>query len=184
MDTNTQAALDDLLAHHARVVSFVRSRIGDREAAEDIVQEALAQLVAQPRTIAGKDLIRWFYRVLRNAIIDRHRRRAAELRGLERWQVDPTTRPNPETTRRVCGCVRAALDGLPQKSRAILEAVELRGMTPAAYGKAHDISSGNAAVRLHRARRLLAHRLKGICGTCTLDACSDCDCGHRAARPL
>lgn len=184
MDTITQAALDDLLAHRARFVSFVRSQIGDREAAEDVVQEALAQVVAQPRNIAGQDLIRWFYRVLRNATIDRHRRRAAEMRGLERWQVDPTTHPDTESIRRVCGCVQSALDGLPTKSRAILEAVELRGMTPAAYGRAHDISSGNAAVRLHRARRLLADRLKGICGTCTLDACSDCDCGHRAAPPL
>jgi RNA polymerase sigma factor (sigma-70 family) len=184
MDTNPQTALDDLLAHRARFISFVRSQIGDREAAEDIVQGALAQVIAQPRNIAGPDLIRWFYRVLRNAIIDRHRRRAAELRGLERWQVDPTTHPDPESTRRVCGCVRAALDGLPAKSRAILEAVELRSMTPAAYAKAHDISSGNAAVRLHRARRLLAERLEGICGTCTLDSCSDCDCRHRAAPPL
>jgi RNA polymerase sigma-70 factor (ECF subfamily) len=179
-----QAPLDDLLAHRARFVSFVRSRIGDREAAEDIVQEALAQVVAQPRHIAGQDLMRWFYRVLRNAMIDRHRRRTAEARALERWKVDPTTHPDAGSPRRACGCVRSALDGLPAKSRAILEAVELRGMTPSAYGRAHDISSGNAAVRLHRARRLLADRLKGICGTCTLDGCSDCDCGHRAAPDL
>ena len=184
MDTNTEAAINDLLAHRERFVSFVRSRIGEREAAEDIVQGALAQVIAQRLNITGQDLIRWFYRVLRNATIDRHRRRAAELRGLERWEVDPTTHPDPESTRRVCGCVRSALGGLPAKSRAILEAVELRGMTPAAYGKAHDISSGNAAVRLHRARRLLADRLKSICGTCTLDACSDCDCGHQAAPAL
>ena len=184
MDTTTQAAVNDLLAHRARFVSFVRSQIGELEAAEDIVQGALTQVIAQRPNIAGRDLIRWFYRVLRNAMIDRHRRRAAESRGLERWQVDPTTHPDPESSRRVCGCVRSALGGLPPKSRAILEAVELRGMTPAAYGKAHDISSGNASVRLHRARRLLADRLKGICGTCSLDACSDCDCGHQTGPAL
>ena len=61
----------------------------------------------------------------------------------------------------------------------MLEAVELAGMTPASYGKAEGISAGNAAVRLHRARRLLADGLKGICGTCTLDGCADCHCGHR-----
>lgn len=184
MDTNTHTAFDDLVAHRARFVSFVRSQTGDRAAAEDIVQGALAQLVAAPPDLSGQDLTRWFYRVLRNAVIDSRRRRAAESRGLERWQIDPTTHAEPESHRAVCGCVRSALAGLPQKARAILEAVELRGMTPAVFAKAEHISGGNAAVRLHRARRLLAERLKGICGTCTLDACSDCDCGHQAAPPL
>ena len=176
--------MNELLPHRARFVSFVRSQIGEREAAEDIVQAAFARAIEQPPTLEGHDRVRWFYRVLRNAIIDRHRRRAAGARGLERWQADPTTRPEPQSLRRVCGCVRTALEGLPPKSRAILEAVELHGMTPAGFAKAHDISSGNASVRLHRARRLLADRLKGICGTCTLDGCSDCDCGHHAGRPM
>ena len=180
MDPSAEAALDDLLAHRARFVSFVRSQIGDRAAAEDIVQGSFAKLVAEPPALAGQDLVRWFYRVLRNAVIDRHRRQAAESRGLERWQVDPTTPTEPESTRRVCGCVRSALKGLPAKSREILEAVELRGMSPSAFGKAHAISAGNASVRLHRARRLLADRLRSICGTCTLDGCADCDCGHPA----
>ena len=184
--TNPHAAraIDELLAHRARFVSFVRSQTGDRAAAEDIVQGALAQLVAEPRDLTGQDLLRWFYRVLRNAIVDRHRRRAAESRGVERWQTDPTTKPQVEAPRRVCGCVNAALKGLPAKSRAILEAIELGGMTPAAYAKAEGISAGNSSVRLHRARRLLADRLKGICGTCTLDGCSDCDCRHHPPAAL
>jgi RNA polymerase sigma factor (sigma-70 family) len=171
---------DELLTHRPRFVSFVRARVGDRGLAEDIVHTAFAQALQRPRELEGTDLMRWFYRVLRNAVIDRHRRTAAESRGLERWQADPTTRTEPAgTPRSVCGCVRSALNGLPAKSRAILEAVELTGMTPASYGTAEGISSGNAAVRLHRARRLLAGRLKEICGTCTLDRCADCDCGHR-----
>lgn len=184
MDSTTPSAVDELLAHRPRFVSFVRSQIGDRAAAEDIVQGSFAKLVAAPPALAGQDLVRWFYRVLRNAVIDRHRRQAAESRGLERWQVDPTMHAEPESARRVCGCVRSALDGLPGKSREIVEAVELGGMTPSAYGKAHAISAGNAAVRLHRARRLLADRLKGICGTCTLDGCADCDCGHPGVTGL
>ena len=159
-------------------MSFVRSQTGDRAAAEDIVQGALAQLVAAPRQLTGPDLARWFYRVLRNAIVDRHRRQAAESRGVERWQADPTTHQPPEQPRRVCGCVNEALKALPAKYRAILEAIELSGMTPAAYARAEGISSSNSSVRLHRARRLLAERLTGICGSCTLDGCSDCDCGH------
>jgi RNA polymerase sigma-70 factor (ECF subfamily) len=178
MNAPEPRSMEELLAHRARFVSFVRSRTGDRASAEDIVQAAFAQLVAQPRKLTGPDLIRWFYRVLRNAIVDRHRRRAAESRGVERWHADPTTHEHADLPRRVCGCVNAALQGLPPKSRAILEAIELGGMTPVAYARAEGLSPSNSSVRLHRARRLLAERLKGICGTCTLDGCSDCDCGH------
>jgi RNA polymerase sigma factor (sigma-70 family) len=184
MDSSTSTAFDELIPHRARFVSFVRSQIGDRAAAEDIVQAAFTKLVTESRSLAGSDLMRWFYRVLRNAIVDRHRRAAAESRGIARWQVDPTTHREPDAPRRVCGCVRTALNELPAKSQRILDAVELGGMTPARYGKAEGISAGNAAVRLHRARRLLAARLEGICGTCTLDGCSDCDCGHRTAPSL
>lgn len=180
MDLSTRSAFDELLAHRARFVSFVRSQIGHRAAAEDIVQGSFAKLVAEPPALVSQDLVRWFYRVLRNAVIDRHRHLAVESRGLERWQADPTARPESDpAVRTVCGCVRRALNGLPPKARGILEAVELEGMTPASYGKAEGISAGNAAVRLHRARRLLAAGLKRICGTCTLDGCADCDCGHQ-----
>ena len=172
--------VSELLPHRPRFVSFVRSRVGDRAAAEDIVQTAFAQALQDSRRLRGADLTRWFYRVLRNAVIDRHRRAAAESRGLDRWQTDPTVRPaGDQAARKVCGCVRSALNGLAPRSRAVLEAVELGGMTPATYAKREGISPGNASVRLHRARRMLADGLKGICGTCSLDGCADCDCGHR-----
>jgi RNA polymerase sigma factor (sigma-70 family) len=171
-------AVDELVAQRARFISFVRSRVPDRTMAEDIVQSAFTQPLQERRRLQGAELTRWFYRVLRNAVVDRHRRASAESRGLERWQHDPTTQPEPVQPRTVCRCVRSALKGLPPKSQAVLEAVEIRGMTPASYAKVEKLSAGNAAVRLHRARRLLADRLKAICGTCTLDGCVDCDCGH------
>lgn len=181
MDTTGRPALDELIAHRARFVSFVRSRVRDRAAAEDIVQSAFARAASQTRQLAGQDLMRWFYRVLRNEIIDRHRRAAAESRAVERLHRDPTAVPLVEQPRQPCGCVRQALASLPPNSRDVIEAVELAGLTPAAYGRTAGISSGNAAVRLHRARRTLAERLTGICGSCSLDGCAECDCGH--SRP-
>src|SRR5688572_6087846 len=98
--------LDELLIHRPRFVSFGRARVGDRGLAEDIVQTAFAQALQRPRELEGADLMRWFYRVLRNAVIDRHRRAAAESRGLERWRADPTTRSEPAgAPRSVCRCV-------------------------------------------------------------------------------
>lgn len=180
----TPGAIDTLLPARPRFVSFVRSQVGARAVAEDIVQGAFAQALQEPRHLEGVHLTRWFYRTLRNAVVDRHRRGIAEGRALERLQRDPTMPPSADIPRRVCGCVRRALDGLGPKARRVIESVELTGLTPAEFARAEGISPGNAAVRLYRARRLLAEHLKAICGTCTLDGCSDCDCGHRAPSPM
>lgn len=166
---------DTLLAHRPRFISFVRVRVGDRAFAEDIVQAAYARLLERggvPEDDA--DALRWFYRVLRNAAIDHQRRQGAELRGQERLQREPAA--VPEASRRICGCVRTALAGLKPHYQDILRRVEVDGASLAVAAAEAGITAGNAAVRLHRARRLLGERLRGICGTCSLDGCADCDC--------
>jgi RNA polymerase sigma-70 factor, ECF subfamily len=175
--------IQQLVAERARFVSFVKSRVADRQLSEDIVQSAMAHALQDARPLEGVDLTRWFYRVLRNAVVDRHRRGAAESGALERLQLDPTSHVEHETARRLCGCVTRALHSLDPKLRDVLDAVELRGLKPGEFARVAGISAGNAAVRVHRARRKLAETLKSICGSCTLDGCSDCDCGHRT-RPL
>jgi RNA polymerase sigma factor (sigma-70 family) len=167
---------DSLLAHRPRFVSFVRARVPDRAVAEDIVQMAFARSlerggVPDDPTAA----VRWFYRVLRNASTDYHRRHAAESRGLERYTQEPAEIRTPEP-RRVCGCVRRALAELKPHYQEMLRRVEIDGASVAVAAAEAGISSGNASVRLHRARRLLGDRLRGICGTCSLDGCADCDC--------
>lgn len=179
----TPLGIRQLIAERGRFVSFVKSRVGDRQLSEDIVQNAMAQALQDDRPLEGVDLTRWFYRVLRNAVADRYRRAAAESGALERLQLDPTSHVEHGPARRLCGCVTRALHSLDPKLRDVLEAVELRGLKPREFADTAGISAGNAAVRVHRARRKLADALKGICGTCTLDGCSDCDCGH-PTRPL
>jgi RNA polymerase sigma-70 factor (ECF subfamily) len=170
--------IESLVAHRARFVSFVASRVPDRAVAEDIVQLAFARAVEKGTAPADEARsLAWFYRVLVNAITDFHRRRAAETRGRERFAADPT-RMVDAVPRPICGCVRRALAGLPQRSQEILTDVEVGGMSVGAYAAKTGISSGNASVRLHRARRLLSATLRSICGTCSLDGCADCDCGH------
>jgi RNA polymerase sigma-70 factor (ECF subfamily) len=172
--------LHALTENRARFLSFVRARVRDRAVAEDILQVAYTRALEKSAVVPSDRLLAWFYRVLRNAIIDQHRRAAADARGRERVEQDSTMIEGPPAPRSVCGCVRRALAALKPAYRTILQDVEVHGQSSTGFAQGHGISPGNAAVRLHRARRLLADQLRNICGTCTLDGCSDCDCGHRS----
>jgi RNA polymerase sigma factor (sigma-70 family) len=75
-----------LADHHAAFVGFVRSRTGDPELAEDIVQDSMLKALQTANAPADKEgVVTWFYRILRNAIIDTHRRRGVREKALESW---------------------------------------------------------------------------------------------------
>ncbi len=172
--------LDPILDNRQRFLDFVRSRVGDRQSAEDILQAAYARAIEKAGTLrSGDRLIPWFYRVLRNAITDRHRRVDVEVRALEQWRQDPSSQPATESRRSICSCVRAAMASLNPRYVHILNEVEVEGRRVADFATAEGLSAVNASVRLHRARRLLTARLLQICQSCADDACADCDCrGH------
>lgn len=155
----------------------MRARVHDPAAAEDILQTAYARAIEKGGPVESQRSVAWFYRLLRNAVIDHYRRAAADTRGRERLQREPGPVEVMPPRRTPCRCVSRALAALKPDYREILEAVEVGGTPAVGFAATHGISPGNAAVRLHRARRLLALALEGICGACTLDACSDCDCG-------
>ena len=80
----TSEAVAALVANHRRFLAFVQRRVGDRALAEEILQDAFVRsldTIDQVRDTA----IGWFYRVLRNAIIDHQRRVAAAARRLDAY---------------------------------------------------------------------------------------------------
>ena len=178
------APFDVLLEHRARFLSFVRARTGDREAAEDLLQNAFTRVIERPDEVPPGHAVPWFYRVLRNAVIDRHRRLSAEQRGREGWERDPTREANPGAPGRLCACTRSALASLNERYIRIIEAVDVDGRAVVDVARAEGLSPGNAYVRLHRARRLLGERLRAICRHCADTACVDCHCKGSAGGAL
>src|ERR1700761_5395421 len=73
-----------------RLLAFIRRRVLDAAEAEDVLQEALYELVAayrlmQPVEQAGA----WLMRVARNRIIDRFRQKKPELLADQHVEMDP-----------------------------------------------------------------------------------------------
>ena len=125
-------------------------------------------------------VVAWFYRMLRNAVIDRHRRKGAAARGLEsltREMGDEHTPPR-EFVETACGCVKQLSDTLKPEYADALNRVEVEGVAVKDYADQVGISANNAAVRVHRAREALKKRVMQSCGTCAEHGCVDCTCSH------
>ena len=177
--------VERLLQSHVRFLAFLEPRVESRAVAEDILQEAFTRALARGDSLRDDEsATAWFYRMLRNALIDHYRHRGAERRALDAAEREPE-RENAATDaalmNTVCACMHDLLDTLkPEYAEAIRE-VDLREQNLADYARGAGITSNNASVRLHRAREALYKRLVASCGTCTAHGCLECNC-QRAAR--
>jgi RNA polymerase sigma-70 factor (ECF subfamily) len=176
MKTDT---ITDLAAQRDRFVQFVRRRVGSNAVAEDIVQSAYIRASEKASSLRnGESSVAWFYRILRNAVIDYYRHRSVEDRALERWVQDLQTETprDTETEEIVCQCINTVLQNLKPAYNQILRDVDIAGKSLDAVAESSGITAGNAAVRVHRARQALKKELIELCGTCCPQSCGNCTC--------
>lgn len=177
------AVLNSLLALRGRFLSFLERRVNSRAVAEDILQSAyLRALESEASLPDDESAVAWFYRILRNAVIDSYRRRTAENTGLERFarELETETSGSPLLEPTTCQCVAGALDLLTPAYADLIRTVDLNETPLADYAASQQITPGNAAVRAHRARAALRKQLTQCCGSCATHGCLDCDCRQPA----
>ena len=98
-----EGPLATLLAQRDRFLAFLERRIGSREAAEDVLQDAYARSLERVDSVReGENVTAWFFTLLRNAVIDRHRRDASAGRALAALasELEKATRTRRTTRRR------------------------------------------------------------------------------------
>lgn len=167
-----------LLAHREELVDFAAARLAGRAQAEDVVQDALARALEHVGELRDGDaVLGWFYRILRNGIVDHHRRRAASGRALERLAVEPDV-AEPEPARRTCQCVSHLASTLKPEYAEALRRVEVDGALVKDVADELGITPGNAAVRVFRARQALRRKVMATCRACAEAGCTDCTCGE------
>jgi len=171
--------------NHRRFLAFLERRVESRAAAEEILQEAFARGLEQAGEIRDEErAVAWFYRLLRNAVVDHYRRRGAEARCLEALarELADASEPPPEIEAALCRCLEALLPALRPEYAEILRHVDLEGSRPAEFAREAGLTANNAMVRLHRARQALRADLQRSCRTCADHGCLDCSCGVRVSR--
>lgn len=177
---------DILVDNHRAFLRYLERRVGSRETAEDILHDAFVRSLPHLEDLPDEALVPWFYRVLRNAVIDRSRRQAAAGRALETFarEVETSAVPPPDVHTEICACVGRLAATLKPEYADVLRAVDVDGQAVKDYASAHGLSASNAGVRLFRARQALRKEVGRSCGTCAEHGCVDCSCGGVTAARL
>ena len=184
-DVSAEAApaLQHLVQNRHEFLGFLQRRLGNRELAEDILQEAFTRSLGKIGQLEQEEsALAWFYRVLRNAVIDHRRRTGVTDRKLDELERELSLAPEPETQAAVCQCVNGLAANLKPEYAQALHAVEIEGQSVKDFAEAIGISASNAGVRVFRAREALKVQVKRCCGSCADDNCRDCTC-HAPATP-
>lgn len=168
---------DPLIQHLDAFIGFARSRTGDRELAADLVQECLMKALKADNVLEDAEgVVTWFYRVLRHAIIDAHRRRTTRDHALEKLVHELPEALEPEDEKTLCQCVMKLLPALPEADAELLRRIDLGGESATEIAKATNQRVNTLNVRLLRARRKLREQVERVCRTCATHGCLDCDC--------
>ena len=176
----TPAAVTRLVANHREFLGFLQSRVGSRALAEDILQDAFVRGIGKLESLRDDEsVVAWFYRILRNAVIDRRRRDASHGRALDALAAEldePEAPPVAALAPTTCACVGRLADAMKPEYAAALRQVTVEGQSVKDFAEAEGITANNAAVRVFRAREALRAQVQACCGSCSDDGCADCTC--------
>lgn len=169
-----------LVDNHRQFLAFLERRLGDRALAEDILQDAFVKSLEKPVEVRDEtSSVAWFYRTLRNAVIDHYRRNDARSRALEvlAREMEDAVEPPPELRDAICGCVTRLASTLKPEYEQALRRIDVDGAPVQDFATEAGITANNASVRVFRAREALRKQVKTSCGTCADHGCLECSCG-------
>ncbi len=150
-----------------RLFTSVVHVVGQREEAEDIVQDAFVQAFLKLNSFRRRSsFYTWLYRIAFNQAFNRRRRARPEISidqtpsGVRTELADSADAPTEQILRRErAEQIRRALDGLDEEYRSVLVLREIDGFDYAAIAQVLDIKVGTVRSRLHRARALMRDQL-------------------------
>lgn len=176
--------VEQLVGNHREFLRFVERRVGNRAVAEEILQEAFVRSLGRGEEIRDS-VVGWFYKVLRNAVIDHQRRQAVANRRLDEFaaELEATKDGGDELVAAACACISRLAATLKPEYADALRRIEVDQVPVKDYADAVGISASNAGVRIFRAREALRKQVARSCGTCAEHGCLDCSCGSGSPHP-
>ncbi|GGQ12745.1 DNA-directed RNA polymerase sigma-70 factor [Streptosporangium pseudovulgare] len=159
------AAFEAFYRRHVDAVTrFLARRVDDPHTVADLVAEVFMAVLDSAHTYRAESgsEVAWLYGVARNTLSSERRRLFRESRLTDRMSgrrpldSDDLARLEERIdAERPARRVLAAMAGLPEGERAVLELVVIDQLTVTEAATALGIRQGAAKMRLHRARRTL-----------------------------
>ena len=150
-----------ILTELPRLRRYARALVGDRAAADDLVQDTLERAwsrFAQWR--AGSDLRAWLFSIMHNLRVDQLRRPGLNALPMDDEELMVPTRATQSDHLEVVD-LEAALARLAEEQRAVLLLVALEDMSYEEVAAALGIPIGTVMSRLARGRERLRLILEG-----------------------
>ncbi len=149
--------------YHDRLHGFIRSRVADPSAADDILQQIFLKIHAKIDTLQETEKIQsWMYQIARNTIIDYYRSHK-ETKGLPDILESPEEEAHEKTRREIAGCMGPLIEGLPDHYREAITMSEIDGLTQKEVATRQGVSLPGAKARVQRGRKLLKEKLDQCC---------------------
>ena len=189
MSSRSEKLALELNAQRQAFKAFLTARLGSEAEAEDLLQNSLVKAMHHADDVREDGrAAAWFYRVLRNAVIDHYRSNAAGRRrddafGTLIHSLGEDIASAPAWEPQLCGCLNPIAASLKPPQAELLRRVDLDGESVQLVAKELGLTSNHASVILHRARKELRLRLERFCGACAKGKCLDCDCHAGKADP-
>ena len=128
-----------LVESHRQFLSFLERRLNDRALAEDILQDAFLKTIEKESEIRDDDsAVAWFYRLLRNSVIDHYRRSGVKNKALEllAGQMKDAFEPPAELRDAICACVTTLANTLKPEYADAIRRVEVEGAAVQTFAEA------------------------------------------------
>ena len=169
MPANARRFTDIVARERSRLGNFIHGQVRDAAEAEDILQDVLLEFYAA--TDAIEQAGAWLFRVAKNRIIDRARKKREEPlpdigdedggSWLEANLPDPAAGPDAVYARSVLvGSIQAALQALPAKQRDVFVAHEIEGVSFAAMSVRWGVPRNTLLARKRQAVLALRSQLQ------------------------
>lgn len=153
---------------HGELYGFLRTRVNSDAAAQDILQSAF--LRAHKQLAAGdtpEQPRAWLYQIVRNLIVDAHRRAAQQQSLAEKFAAELTgselAHDEDDAFSLVARTLPMFIDQLDAPYRDALQMAELEGLTQAEAAARADISLSGMKSRIQRGRKKVYDSLEQCC---------------------
>lgn len=164
MKTKTQNVESLYKNLNQKLQQFIRKRVSDEIAAEDILQEIFLKIHTRIDTLNDQDKVEsWIFQIARNAIIDHYRSRRSHHNGIEPEETVTVEEDVEDMHKKLASGLGEMINQLAESYRDALRLTELEGLTQKELAERLGISLSGAKSRVQRARTMLRDLLMQCC---------------------